>query len=98
MIGLLDRIGILAFVVGLLMLAFPAHAQEAANRPLTIADCPHGYRLGVQETTDPQPVARMPDPNNYVGPGGNLTNDPQADPNAAPRQFITGCIPITPKQ
>jgi hypothetical protein len=66
---------------------------------VTIADCPPGYVLGVQDTAEPLLAAQLPnDPS--ASPVGDtaLAADASASQvsgaNArAPRMFITGCIP-----
>lgn len=86
-----------AALAAVLLTSYPAYAQEA-QRPLTIADCPPGYVLGVQDTSEPQPVTKLP-VNPYAG-----TNAPTASSDAAkeaaeaPKMFMTGCIPPTPQQ
>ena len=51
----------LCVMAGLLM-GDSARSQELPHLP-TIADCPPGYRLAVQDTADPMLPARQPDPN-----------------------------------
>jgi hypothetical protein len=76
-----------------LLVASSARSQEAA-RPLTIADCPAGYVLAVQDMAEPQPLVKPPDP---TASGSDQTEqDAIADAQqqaAAPRRFVTGCIP-----
>ena len=79
-----------------LLASFSAHAQETA-RILTLADCPAGYVLGVQDTDEAQPIttaASTTDPDNrFIQNGSALSDKASSDANAAPRRFITGCIP-----
>lgn len=75
--------------IAFLLVASPAHSQEApATRLPTIADCPPGYTLGVTDTSEPQPVTTA----NDAATSGNAS----PDATAAPRQFVTGCIPPQP--
>ena len=73
--------------------ASPAHSQEVQHLP-TIADCPRGYVLGVQDTEDPQPVATLPlNPNDYtIANQDKNAAEAAARQASAPRQFITGCF------
>lgn len=82
-------------VLVLLLAASPASSREAPatqKRLPTIADCPPGYTLGVRDLADPQPLAR-PSVNDFE----EQPPDDRMDANAAPRQFITGCIPPQPQ-
>jgi len=77
-------------ILGLLLAASPVHAQQA-DHLLTIADCPAGYTLGLQESDQLQPFARAQD---YMPPRtGQETVATAQEVTAAPRAFITGCIP-----
>lgn len=83
----------------ILVLAYPAHADDA-TRPLTIADCPPGYVLGIQDTTEAMPLTHaaptQADANSYTVAGAMATyqNDPTA---TSPRQFVTGCVRPAPQ-
>ena len=82
-------------VFAVLLASFPAHSQEVQHLP-TLADCPPGYTLGVQDTANPMPVAKpQPDPNAYANayPSDQDIAAAAQEQAAAPRQFITGCIP-----
>jgi hypothetical protein len=82
--------------IAFLLAASPAYSQEApATRLPTIADCPPGYTLGVQDTAEPQPVTTTP-ATGYENV--NETAAPGIDVSAAPRRFITGCIPPQQEQ
>jgi hypothetical protein len=71
----------------------PAYSQEAQPPRLpTIADCPPGYVLAVQDTADPMLPARQPDPNaRYVQNNQEAIAAIQQQ-TEAPRQFVTGCV------
>jgi hypothetical protein len=88
-----------------LLSVFSAHAQEAPPTRLpTIADCPHGYILGVQDTDNPAPLARD---NSAQANTNDITVDGQmaafkarqqqdaayaSSQAQAPRAFVTGCV------
>jgi hypothetical protein len=93
---LLELIGVVAFGAGVcLMFLAPAHAQES-NRTLTIADCPPEYILVVQDTTEPLLPIKQTDPDGY--PLNNQdANAEERQEAAAPRRFVTGCIPPQPR-
>ena len=71
-----SRLALYAPFLALSVFALPvlsAHAQEVGQltgqftprfveplRPMTIADCPAGYGLGVQDTVQPQPLTKPP--------------------------------------
>lgn len=75
----------------------------------TIADCPVGYILGVQDTDSLMPLAQdypaQADPNAYVGDGQAAALKVQQQQEAAhsaaqaqaPRAFVTGCVPAQPQ-
>ncbi len=93
----LKRKSMIAFcVIAFSPMASAAQAQEAV-RHLTIADCPAGYVLGVEDIAEPQPLTR--DPNAVAGnPPGQNAVTAAAQQVAAPRQFVTGCIPPQSQQ
>jgi hypothetical protein len=88
------------------LLAAPsAHAQEAQPTRLpTIADCPPGYVLGVEDTDNLAPLARdnaaQANPNGYTVDGQMAAFKAQQQQEAAyassqaqaPRAFVTGCV------
>jgi len=80
---------------GLFVGRFPARSQEAAH-PLTLADCPAGYVLGIQDTAEPQSITTAP-ANTSANPtgqnGAENSGNTGLSADAAPRRFITGCIP-----
>jgi hypothetical protein len=69
------------------LMTSPSQAQDAQPH-LTIADCPAGSVLGIQDTAEAQPVTKSPATNT------TQTTDPNADATAAPRSFVTGCVPM----
>ncbi len=89
-----------------------AQAQEAQpQRMLTIADCPSGYVLAVQDTDSLLPLARdssaQANPNAYATVDGQMAAfKAQQQQEAtyttaqaqAPRAFVTGCVPRQPQQ
>jgi hypothetical protein len=81
---------LIAALPALVMGAPSAYAQD--NRHiLTIADCPKGYSLGVADTDQPQPIGRAAD---YLPPRtGEETVAAAREAAAAPKAFVTGCIP-----
>lgn len=86
-----------AALAAVLLTSYPAYAQEA-QRPLTVADCPPGYVLGVQDTGEAQPVTK-PAPNPYAANNvPTASSDAAAEAEAAPKMFMTGCILPAPKQ
>lgn len=76
-----------------LLSGVPAYSQEADHLP-TIADCPRGYILAVQDSEYPQPVATQPpNPNDYtVANQEKIAAETAARQAAAPRAFVTGCV------
>ena len=93
---LLELIGVVAFGAGVcLMFVSTARAQEA--RLPTIADCPPGYVLGVQDLAEPLLPARPTDPDGYPLSNQDANAEAQAEA-AAPRRFVTGCVPPQPIQ
>lgn len=85
---LFKSVGII-YAVAYLLSALAAHAEEPPHLA-TIADCPAGYVLGVQETDQPQLMAKTPSAN---------PSDPSAEAketSEAPKRFVTGCIPKQP--
>jgi len=84
-----------------MIFATSVYAQDYSNRPMpTIADCPRGYRLGVQDTDAPQPFLNpQPDPATTTVELQRKWSEEQVAQNAAaPRQFITGCVAQQPVQ
>jgi hypothetical protein len=86
-----------------------AHAQEAQPARLpTIADCPPGYVLGVQDTDNLMPLARdnaaQVNPNDITVDGQMAAFKSRQQQDAAytnsqaqaPRAFVTGCVPMQP--
>lgn len=81
------------FFMVAVLLTGSARSQEQAHQ-LTIADCPAGYVLGIQDTADPQPFSRIPDPAPSTYEQANQQAAALAQQQAAaPRQFVTGCVP-----
>jgi hypothetical protein len=81
------------------LLASPAHSQEAQPTHMpTIADCPRGYVLAVQDTAEPFMPASIPDPNAGYAQNNQAAVAQAQMQAAAPRQFITGCVPRQPVQ
>jgi hypothetical protein len=78
----------IALGVAACLAADVAHAEEAP-RPLTLADCPPGYVLGVEDTAEPQLPMRDPD---AIASNPTDQNAAAAQQAAAPRQFVTGCV------
>jgi hypothetical protein len=89
--------------IAALLISSTAFAHEAQAQPMaTLADCPPGYVLAVQDTALPQPLAALP-------PTPTLTDDTSpaalstaataeaAQEALAPRQFVTGCVPAQPQ-
>ena len=76
-----------------------AQAQEAQRLP-TIADCPAGTVLAVQDTDQPQPWASIPhDPSEYtVANQDKFAAEDAARRDTAPHQFVTGCVPPQQQQ
>jgi hypothetical protein len=71
----------------------PAQSQEAQSTRLpTIADCPPGYILAVQDTAQPLIAARQPDPNAGYAQNNQDQIAALQQQAAAPRQFVTGCV------
>jgi len=82
-----------------LLSASSAHSQEAqSNRLPTIADCPPGYVLAVQDTAQPLIAARQPDPNAGYAQNNQDQIAALQQQAAAPRQFVTGCVLPQPVQ
>jgi hypothetical protein len=85
-------------VLSLLLAPDVAHAQET-QRTLTIADCPPGYVLGVQDTAEPQPLTKatpsQADATTYTVDGAMAAYKAQQETDIAPRAFVTGCIKTT---
>jgi hypothetical protein len=91
--------GVALYAVVFVLVTTVAHAQQAQPQHMpTLADCPVGYVLTVQDTALPQPLAKLPSAQ------ANPDDTSLADPNAlaaaeaaqqamAPRQFVTGCVP-----
>jgi len=85
------------YALALLLSSLAAHAQEMNHMP-TIADCPAGYVLGVQQTDQLMPMASAPP--TYAPSSGSTPSylEQQAEDQkraaAQPRQFITGCVPV----
>ncbi|MDR3423953.1 MAG: hypothetical protein P4M13_02585 [Alphaproteobacteria bacterium] len=71
--------------------ASSAYSQEAqADKMLTLADCPAGWTLGVQDTAEPQPVTM--EPKAIPANGTSASDDTGMDASTAPRRFITVCV------
>jgi hypothetical protein len=95
----MNRKGKIALCIAALLLSScPAQAQET-QRPLTIADCPPGYVLGVQDTAEPQPLTKatpsQADATTYTVDGAMAAYKAQQETDIAPRAFVTGCIKTT---
>ncbi len=81
-----------------LFFAVPTQAQEPSHQP-TLADCPSGYVLAVQDTALPQPLTKPPpapmntDDANSIAAQDAMAAAEAAQQAEAPRQFITGCMP-----
>ena len=82
--------------LAILLTASLTHAQEAQRqqRLPTIADCPAGTILAVQDTDQPQPWASLPhDPSEYtVANQDKFAAEDAVRRDTAPHQFITGCV------
>ncbi|MGB9152206.1 MAG: hypothetical protein WCD70_03860 [Alphaproteobacteria bacterium] len=104
--------GLVAICASALLLSVsPVHAQGAqpVHMP-TIADCPPGYVLAVQDTDAPMPLASddtaQSDQNTDTVDGQMAafkTRQQQqsayaADQAQAPRAFVTGCVLPQPAQ
>jgi hypothetical protein len=89
----LARITMLCSTVFMLM-EVSARSQETPHLP-TIADCPAGYTLGVQDIDAAQPLVKSSDPYAYTVEGAAQYDKTAA---SAPKAFITGCIPPRPVQ
>ncbi len=89
-----------------LLSASSAHAQASQQQRMpTIADCPPGYVLGVQDADSLMPLARdnsaQANPNAYTVDGQMAAFKAQqqedatytADQTQAPHAFVTGCVP-----
>jgi hypothetical protein len=88
-----------------LLSASLAHAQTSQQQRLpTIADCPPGYVLGVQDTDNLAPLARdnasQANPNAYTAEDQMAAFRARQQQDAAyassqaqaPRAFVTGCV------
>jgi hypothetical protein len=89
--------------LAMLLIALPANAQDLTHMP-TLADCPAGYVLAVQDTALPQPLTKPPpavmnpdDAESIVAQNAMAAAD-AAQQGEAPRQFITGCVPPAVQQ
>ena len=80
--------------IAFLLVPSHAHSQEFQRMP-TLADCPAGWTLGVQDTAEPQQMTSSQPPlDNYsVADPAKLAAEKAAQQVEAPRQFITRCIP-----
>ncbi|MFY9288169.1 MAG: hypothetical protein WAO98_06670 [Alphaproteobacteria bacterium] len=78
----------IAIIYGIayLLSALAAHAEDHP-RLMTIADCPAGYVLGIQETSEPHLMAKKD------VPAHTSQADDFKESDEAPRRFVTGCIP-----
>jgi len=110
---LLELKGAVAFGAAVcLMFVAPLRAQEAQPARLpTIADCPRGYVLAVQDLDTPMPLNRA-DPSQASGysVSGAMASDQAqqagqgqnaayaAEQAEAPRAFVTGCVLPQPAQ
>jgi hypothetical protein len=94
-------------VLVMFFLALPANAQELTHMP-TLADCPAGYVLAVQDMALPQPLTKPPptavpaainaDDANSIAAQNAMAAADAAQQAEAPRQFITGCVPPQAQQ
>ena len=92
------RGGIVA--LAMLLIASPVNAQELTHMP-TLADCPAGYVLAVQDMAVPQPLTKPPpavpainaDDANSIAAQNATAAAEAAQQAEAPRQFMTGCVP-----
>ncbi|MFY9286905.1 MAG: hypothetical protein WAO98_00215 [Alphaproteobacteria bacterium] len=87
-LDLFKGVGII-YAIAYFLSSLAAHAEEP-QRLVTIADCPSGYVLGVQETDQPQLMAKTPSAN---------PSDASAEAKEtteAPRRFVTGCVAKQP--
>ncbi|MFY9287904.1 MAG: hypothetical protein WAO98_05325 [Alphaproteobacteria bacterium] len=88
---LFKSVGII-YAIAYLLSALAAHAEEPPHLA-TIADCPAGYVLGVQETAEAQlmvktnPSETQPDSSSQV-----------KEADEAPRRFVTGCVLKQPQR
>jgi hypothetical protein len=95
-----QRGGIVVLVM--FFLALPAKAQDLTHMP-TLADCPAGYVLAVQDMALPQPLTKPPptavpaainaDDANSIAAQNTMAAAEATQQAEAPRQFMTGCIP-----
>ena len=110
--ALINRKGLVAICASAFLLSVSfVHAQEAQPTRLpTIADCPPGYVLSVQDTDNLMPLAKdnsaQANPNDYTVDGQMAAfkahqqqDAPYASDQAqAPRAFVTGCVLPQPAQ
>lgn len=81
--------------LAMLLIALPANAQDLTHMP-TLADCPAGYVLAVQDTALPQPLTAIyaNDADSIAAQNAAAAAAAEANQQAeAPRQFMTGCVP-----
>jgi hypothetical protein len=88
-------------MLAIFLFALPTQAQDISHVP-TIADCPAGYVLAVQDTSLPQPLTKPPsqtaiyanDADSIAAQNAAAAAAAEANQQAeAPRQFMTGCVP-----
>jgi len=109
--ALLNRNGMVAICTSAFLLSVSfVHAQETQPTRLpTIADCPPGYVLGVQDTDSLAPLARdnaaQTNPNDATVDSQMTAFKARQQQDAAyasgqaqaPRAFVTGCVPPQPR-
>jgi hypothetical protein len=91
MAGIIKGI-VIMYAIAFALNALDARAQETPHA--TLADCPPGYVLGIEETSEPQLMAKSQvTAPSYVPPSQRQSPDtPNNEASEAPRQFVTGCV------